>query len=239
MSRPTLSELRWPMDDESQRQAVEWAEGITTQVLEWTWRAFDLLGTSVLSRVDMTQPLEQLERDLTGNHFAEIQGLWARETEGESSIEPWPEYAELETRPTAPGKPPAYDIAFVWRANRRIAFPIEAKVVKTPSALADYLGDTDKFVSGIAAPLVGEGAQIAYLLKGGSSAFFTNLKSRLRRRLEPVSEFLHRSHRVSQHKRTKSPLLHLHHLVMELSPLDDASAASEAEQLQLTGEGFE
>jgi hypothetical protein len=236
MSRPTLSELRWPMDDESHRQAVEWAEGITTQVLEWTWRAFDLLGVSVLSHVDMTQSLEQLERDLTGNHFAEIQGVWARETEGETSIEPWPEYAELETRAPAPAKPPAYDIAFVWRANRRIAFPIEAKVVKTPSALADYLGDTDKFVSGIAAPWVGEGAQIAYLLKGDSSIFFTNLKSRLRRRLEPVSDFLHRPHRVSRHKRTKSPLLHLHHLVMHLNTRDDA--ASEAEQLQLTGEGF-
>jgi len=226
------------MDDESHRQAVEWAEGITTQVLAWTWRAFDLVGTSVLSRVNMTQPPEQLERDLSRNHFAEIQGVWARETEGESSIEPQAEYPELETRAPAPAKPPAYDIAFVWRSNRRIAFPIEAKVVKTPSALADYLGDTDKFVSGIAAPLVGEGAQIAYLLKGDSAVFFTNLKSRLRRRLEPVSDFLHRPHRVSRHKRTRSPLLSLHHLVMNLNAHDDAKAAADAEQLQLTGEGF-
>ena len=42
---------------------------------------------------------------------------------------------------------------------------IEAKVVCTPGSLADYLRDVnDKFISGVAAPLVGEGAMIAYTL---------------------------------------------------------------------------
>ena len=64
MSRPTLSELVWPMDDESRRQAKEWTAGVSIQVLDWTWRAFDALRANVLSRVDMSQPLEQLERDI-------------------------------------------------------------------------------------------------------------------------------------------------------------------------------
>ena len=118
MSRPTLSELRWPMDDDSLRQAENWAAGISVQALDWTWRAFDALHATLISRVDMTQPLDQLERDLTRNHFAEIQALWAKETGGESAIEPQPEYPELETRAPAPAKPPAYDIAFVWKENQ-------------------------------------------------------------------------------------------------------------------------
>lgn len=216
MSRPTLSELRWPTDDESHRQAVDWAEGITFQIFDWTWRAYDALSISVLHHVDLSQPLDQLERDLTRNHFAEIQALWARETDGESSIEPQPEYPELETRSPAPAKPPAYDIAFVWRANRRIALPIEAKVLKSPSTLADYLGDTDKFVTGIAAPLVGKGGQVGYLLKGASSDFFTNLECRLNIRLHIVRGFAQRHHRESQHDRSNHCVLRLHHLIMPL-----------------------
>jgi hypothetical protein len=202
------------MDDESRQQAEEWAAGISTQALDWTWRAFDRLMADFLNHVDTNLRLDQLERDLTRNHFSEIQKLWARETEGESSIEPHHEYPELETRAPAPAKPPAYDIAFVWRANRRVAFPIEAKIAPTPGTLASYLGDTAKFTSGTAAPLIGEGAQIAYLLTGTANDFFTNLSTGLQMALHTVSEFPNRPHRVSSHSRTTAPDLRLHHMPM-------------------------
>ena len=60
MSRPTLSDLVWPMDDESRRHAEEWAAGVSVQVLDWTWRAFDVLHANVLRRIDMSQPLARL-----------------------------------------------------------------------------------------------------------------------------------------------------------------------------------
>lgn len=214
MSRPTLSELRWPVDDESRRQAENWATSISIQALDWTWRAFDKLRGNLLSRVNMNAPFDQLERDLTRNHFAEIQALWAKETEGESSIEPQPEYPEMETRAPAPAKPPAYDIAFVWKENRRIALPIEAKVVPTPGTLAPYLGDTTKFESGTAAPLVGGGAQIAYLLIGSTDDFFSNLSAKLTSRLDLVTEFSHRPHRTTRHSRVSALELTLHHMAM-------------------------
>lgn len=214
MSRPALSELRWLMDDESRRQAEDWAAGASNQVLDWTWRAFDALHANVLSRVDMTQPLDQLERDLARHHFSEIQTLWAKDTGGECAFHPHHEYPELETRSAAPAKPPAYDIAFVWNTNPRIAWPIEAKVVPTPGILAEYLGDVKKFTDGIAAPLVGEGAQIAYLLSGGASDFFSNLSVKLALQLQDVPEFSTRPHRVGQHARTTAPDLWLHHMVM-------------------------
>lgn len=214
MSRPTLSELQWPMDDESRQQANDWATSISIQALDWTWRSFDVLRENLLSRVDMNAQFDQLERDLTRNHFAEIQAIWAKETGGESSIEPHAEYPEMETRAPAPAKPPAYDIAFVWKQNRRVALPIEAKVVPTPTTLAAYLGDTAKFENGIAAPLVGHGAQIAYLLTGSSDNFFSNLSAKLASLFERVTEFADRAHRTTQHSRAPADSLTLHHLAM-------------------------
>jgi hypothetical protein len=214
MSRPTASELRWPMDDESRRQAEDWAAAVSIQVLGWTWRAFDALRANVLNHVDMRQPLEQLERDLTSKHFVEIQRIFGAETEGFSSILPHHEYPENESRPGGSGKPPASDISFIWYENQRVSWPIEAKVVPTPDTLAEYLGDTKKFVDGIAAPLVGEGAQIAYLLSGKTGNFFDNLRSRLPSPLQALPDFSDRAHRVSSHARTSVPDLQLHHMAM-------------------------
>lgn len=211
--RPTLSELAWPMDDESRQQAQEWVNGVSAQVLEWTWRGFDRLHRSSLATVDINQPLEGLERDLARLHYIEINKLWAQETCGESAITPHHEYPENESRSPAPAKPPAYDIAFIWE-NARVVWPIEAKVVPSPSVLADYVGDVQKFVSGIAAPLSGEGAQIAYLLTGKPNDFFDNLSGKHHYTLTQSPEFKERPHRVTLHTRTQAPNLRLHHLAM-------------------------
>jgi len=214
MSRPTFSELAWPMDADSRRQAKEWAGEVATQVLDWTWRAFDCLRANVLSGIDLNQPLEQLERDLTSNHFTEIQTLWAYETGGYSAFYPHHEWPEMETRSPAPAKPPAYDIAFVWNDNRRVAWPIEAKVVPTAGTLSQYLADTAKFIGGIAAPFVGEGAQIAYLLDGEIPEFFSKLSAGISVTLKEVTAFAARAHRVSSHTRASAPDLCLHHMAM-------------------------
>lgn len=218
MSRPTLSELRWPMDDESHRLAENWAAGITFQALDWTWRSFDALRENVLSQVDFKQPLDQLERDLTSKHFIEINRLFAAETEGLSSIIPHHEFPENESAPGGSGKPPASDLSFIWYHNQRVSWPIEAKVLKTPGTLAEYLGDTAKFENGIAAPFVGEGAQVAYLLSGTTSDFFSNLSGKLASPLQPVAEFSTRPHRASRHTRATAPDLRLHHLAMHCGP---------------------
>jgi len=214
MSRPGLSKLRWPMDDDSCRQAASWAAGVTQQVMDWTWRAFDALYSNVISDVDMTQPLDQLERDLTSKHFIEINRLFAAETDGFSSIVPHHEFPENESAPGGSGRPPASDISFVWYENQRVSWPIEAKVIRTAGTLADYLNDTVKFESGIAAPLVGEGAQIAYLLTGTTDGFFDNLSARIPSLLRSLREFPNRAHRVSSHVRINIPDLKLHHMAM-------------------------
>lgn len=214
MSRPTLSELAWPMDADSRQQAQEWAGEVARQVLDWTWRAFDSLRTNILSRIDLTQPLEQVERDLASHHFREIQLLWKTETDGYSAFSPHHEWPEMATRSPAPAKPPAYDIAFVWADNPRVAWPIEAKVVQTPGTLAEYVADTKKFTGGIASPFVSEGGQVAYLLTGATDEFFSNLSAGSSVALEEVAEFSARPHRMSLHPRASAPDLRLHHMAM-------------------------
>jgi hypothetical protein len=186
------------------------------QVLDWTWRSFDELKASHLSKVDVTQPLEQLERNLAALHFNELNLLWAKETGGYSSIRPIPEWPELQTRPAAPGRPPAYDFAFVFNENQRIAWPIEAKVVPTSNTLAAYLSDVAKFVTGAAAPLTGEGGVIAYLLQGPELDFLAALGKKLSEPLATptAAALLCRAHRISQHEISGAPQLRLHHLVM-------------------------
>jgi len=218
MRRPTLSELAWPMDNCSRRQAQDWAQAASTQILDWTWRAFERLHDAVLSTVNITQPLEQLERDLARLHFSEINMLWAQETGGECAFTPHHEYPEQETRSPAPAKPPAYDIAFVWNNNPRFAWPIEAKVIRTPGSLAEYQGDTEKFITGTAAPLTSEGSQIAYLLSGTPRVFLDNLRDRLHYSLQQSPDFPQRPHGITCHPRTPAPDLRLHHLALFCGP---------------------
>lgn len=193
---------------------VQWATSVSGLVLSWTWRAFDRLCEH-LGRIDLTQPVEQLERDLTRNHYLELQTVFAKETRGFAAFSPVHEWPELETRSPSPARPPAYDLGFVHLDRRRWTWPIEAKVVKTPTALHEYVTEIRaKFESGVAAPLVGEGGMIGYLLSGPTSAFFGALEQRLSCRLSVVAEFSDRPHRSSMHQRTQRPDLRLHHMAM-------------------------
>lgn len=213
--RPAFSELRWPEDPDDAGLPAEWAKAVAIQVLGWTWRSFDVLRADHLIEIDLSQPLEQLERDLTRNHFIEMMALFQEETGGYASFFPHHEWPELESRKSAAAKPPAYDLAFVSRDNRRWAWPIEAKVVSSPAALGEYLRDVnDRFVRCVAAPLVGEGAMIAYLLTNDTASVFENLAMRLNQALEPVPEFQNRPHRASYHSRVSAPKLRLHHMLM-------------------------
>jgi hypothetical protein len=176
--RAAFREQVWPEDQAFKELALAWTESMSVQILDWVWRAFDALLRGPMAHVDLTKPLEQLERDLTHLHFTEIQRLWARETDGFSTLSPGHEIPEFESRHSAQAKPPAYDLGFVLDANRRIVWPIEAKVVRKASVLSAYLGDVrDKFVAGIAAPFVNQAGMIGYLLTGEAREVFTNLES--------------------------------------------------------------
>lgn len=213
--RATFSQLAWPEEPSQSGMAVQWALGISTQVIDWTWRAFDALYAERMSSVDLAQPLDQLERDLVRHHFVEIQILFQRETGGYAAFVPVHEWPEMETRSDAPAKPPAYDLAFISTSNQRWAWPVEAKVIVTPGALSEYLKDVnDKFVSGTASPLVSEGGMIGYLLCSDALAVMANLQRRIKQTGELFAGFTERVHRTSLHRRLNSPDLRIHHMLM-------------------------
>ena len=95
--RPTFSELRWPDDPADADLPCQWASSVAMRVLDWTWRAFDALQTNHLMHVNLNQPLEQLERDLTRNHFIEIQRIFGAETDGYQNFVPHHEWPETES----------------------------------------------------------------------------------------------------------------------------------------------
>ena len=219
--RAAFREQAWPEDPVFKELALNWSHSAATQMLDWVWRAFDTLRAEHVGRVDVTKPLEQLERDLTDLHFGEIQQAWAQDTGGASAFYPDHEIPEFESRHSAKAQPPAYDLGFVLRDNPRYIWPIEAKVVRKASILKAYLADVrDKFLAGIAAPFTGEAGMIGYLLAGVSTEVFTGLELELSQPLCHPSAFAARDHRTSYHTRGRSPFgrdlpdLLLHHLVM-------------------------
>jgi hypothetical protein len=212
--RRTLSELFWPETPESRNLALEWAATAAFQVLDLTWRGFEHFRDTRLHSFNFYQTPEQMERDLVRIHQIEITVLWAQETGGYSSLVPVHEYPELESRSSAGAKPPSIDLGFAHRENRRWHWPIEAKVVARPSQLTLYITDVEKFKAGTAAPLVGQGGLIAYLLDGSEDDLFSELQTRLGTSLSVVTGFSSRPHRASIHTRRPFPELQLHHLVM-------------------------
>ena len=213
----TFSELVWPTDPLDTDLPVAWAKGVAVQVLDWVWRGYDELAREAAG-VDFSQQLEQLERNLTELHFYRIQRMWAKETEGFSSVQPGHEMPELLSRSSAGAKPPAYDLGFVHPEQPLWKWPIEAKLLPGPAALAEYLKDVrGKFESGVAAPIVGEGGMIGYLLKGEQERVIANLAKELSQELVVPPEFSTRLHRTSRHERAGKPTLRLHHMIMVLN----------------------
>jgi hypothetical protein len=214
--RESLSEMVWPDDPEDAQTPVKWAESMAVQVLDWAWRGFDAVYAKYLSSIELSlPPPEQFERDLGERHFSEILLLWKRETDGFPSLLPIPESPELENRSSASAKPLAYDFCFVHIENQRWKWPLEAKVLLTSKRTSEYLEDVRrKFMTGKAAPFVGEGGMIGYLLSGSAEEAFAKIGEELQQELLIVEEFSARSHRASQHARTTAPRLRLHHMIM-------------------------
>lgn len=110
---------------------------------------------------------------------------------------------ERETMLPSPAQPPEYDLAFILRANEQIMWPIEAKVLETPNAVASYVLDvTEQFMTCRYAPFSSSGAMLGYLLKGNADDAFASIAKKLACGLHPVPEHVGKRNRVSIHLRT-------------------------------------
>ena len=201
--------------------ALSWMQNPAHQFLGFIWLAYENMRASP-ANVDT----KDLERSIT-------QLLEPRVRENMTGDEPF--YIqhgpyERETMKAQPAQPPQYDMAFVFRTDERIMWPIEAKVLETSRRVADYVHDVQKeFLTCRYAPFSSSGAMLGYLLTGNPNDVFEAIAQKLDCTLEPVSEYPDNPNRLSQHKRDvpagkQYPLdFDCYHMILEFPGLSRAT----------------
>lgn len=202
--------------------ACSWMPDPSEKLLGFVWEAYDAMVSSrpVIETKDLERSITQL--------------LERRVDDAMSGDEPF--YVqhgsfEHETMAAPPAQPPAYDLAFVLRADERVMWPIEAKVIETPGRLAEYAKDVkNEFLSCRYGPFTGSGAMLGYLLSGSATDTLAGIEKKLGCTLKSVNGYSTRPHRKSIHTRTvpagkKYPIgFECHHLILEYLGLKRASS---------------
>lgn len=198
-----------------------WMQNPARQLLSFIWRAYENMraspphvNTKDLER-SITQLLEPRVRDvMTGYEPFYIQhGPFERET-----------------MKAPPAQPPEYDLAFILRADERIMWPMEAKILETPRRVANYIRDIqNEFLTCRYAPFSSSGAMLGYLLTGKPDDAFVAIAEKLNCTLEPVSEHSAKPNRLSLHQRkvpTGKPYpaeFCCYHIILEFPDLSRAT----------------
>jgi hypothetical protein len=193
--------------------ARTWVDDAAPQLLRFVWMAYDDMQVHPPA-IDG----RDLERSIT-------QLLEPRIRDAMSGDEPfYVQHSSFERESMAPppAQPPCYDLAFVFRADERVLWPLEAKVLETPGTLAEYERDIrEQYLTCRYAPFSASGAMLGYLLAGTASEALTQIARKLKRSLENVRDFPDRPHKLSTHKRSVpsgKPYpadFTCHHLVLE------------------------
>lgn len=133
---------------------------------------------------------------------------------------------ERETMLAPPAQPPEYDLAFVLRAEERIMWPLEAKVLKTSGQTANYIKDiNNEYLTCRYAPFTASGAMLGFLLSGDTNDVFLKLSNKLGCSLNLLSEFPNRANRHSDHVRVVPPgkdypsVFRCYHLLLDFPEL--------------------
>jgi hypothetical protein len=215
----TPSESRWPNAPEFSRVANQWTNHAVALLLGYVWQGYDRLAEEDLSHIDWDSACEDIERGIT-----QILELYIHESMAGSEpffVQHGP--YEQETRLPPPAQPPQYDIAFVLRSNKRVMWPLEAKVLHSEHELAAYLASIhDQYLTCRYAPFSSEAAMIGYFLGTRTDTFFDNVEKRLGCELSKYQWFPERPHRVSKHRRqvpkgkSYPRRFSCHHLLMSL-----------------------
>lgn len=180
-----------------------WNEELTIKLLTLVWKAYDQLHRDMASRIPWDEDYDDLERTITSELELAIQD----QMDGFLPVRV--QHAPLEHRSKSPppAKPPEYDIAFVWREDARIMWPLEAKVLKTDRVTETNLGDyvttlNERYLTCYYAPFSNGGAMLAYLKQGNPLVLFDNIGSKLGTELAEYAPFSERYHKISNHIRT-------------------------------------
>ena len=158
--------------------AVSWTEDAELALLGYVWAGYDRMAAAPPA-IDT----RDLERSITQHLDIAIRDSMSGDEPFYIQHEPF----ERETMLAPPAQPPAYDLAFVFRADPRVMWPLEAKVLPTPSTLADYLSDIrNEYLNCRYAPFSPSGAMLGYLLEGTAQDTLANIARQLGVPLNPV-----------------------------------------------------
>jgi len=184
-----------PVDPAFVALAAQWVGKVENDLVEWVW-----LGFERLRALSPAFDGRDLERSITQLLTAAIDDVVPGEAPYYVQHSPF----ERETMLPPPAQPPAYDLAFVLRADPRVMWPAEAKVLNSPRALAEYLADIrDQFLTCRYAPFVASGTMLGYLLDGSEQETLTNIATRLGVDFEDAApDSPARAHRSTVHDRT-------------------------------------
>jgi hypothetical protein len=202
--------------------AKNWRPDAITVLLNLIWQGYDLYQSDVLSKIDLSQADDQLERDIT-------QSLSVYIERAKTGFEPFyirSEWFEMEMREPAPARPKQYDLAFVWSnpPNVRIVWPVEAKVLRSDGSVTEYVNEiTDNYLTCRYAPFSSEAGMLGYLLKGMPEKAFSNIAAAIPCDLSDHPDFSRRNHKTSDHDRTipegktYPAKFRCHHLLLQLT----------------------
>jgi len=198
IKKTTYSEKRWPDTAEFNSLLGKWKASGSAVLLKIVWKGYDIFCREIISDIDCSKNNEDLERNITQLFEPCIHKAM-------TGYEPF--YVqhgsyEQETRKPSPAQPPEYDIAFVWTNNPRIMWPLEAKILRTDSALAEYIKEIkNNFLTCRYAPFSTEAGMVGYLVSGLPQKVFENIAHGLKCTLYDHSEFKDKNHKVSKHQR--------------------------------------
>lgn len=216
----TIGEARWPDTPEWVATRRSFQEAAVTRMLAYVWKAYDLLREELLDQIDCTQANRDLERSITQYLAPRINRVMPGHFPFDVLHEPY----EFETAKKPPARPPQPDIAFVVRENQRVMWPLEAKTLRTDTAVAKYVREIrNNFLSCRYGPFSSGGAMLGYLVSGDPVIAFSCISDQIPCDLAFHPAFRDRDHRTSDHRRTVPPgkryprEFRCHHLIFRLT----------------------
>lgn len=193
--------------------AAAWRKDQSDILLGFVWKGYDRMKKDAPAVDD-----RDLERSITQLLAPRILQMMSGDEPFYIQHEPF----ERETMQAPPAQPPQYDMAFVLKADERIMWPMEAKVLETSGSVSEYVADVrDQFLTCRYAPFSGDGAMLGYLLSGAAADVFRNIEVKLPCTLEDNPVFSSRAQKLSHHSRrvpSGKPypsVFRCHHLILD------------------------
>jgi hypothetical protein len=202
--------------------AVSWMRQFEDAFVGHVWAGYARMG----SQLAFVNP-QDLERSISQLLEGAIQDAMSGDEPYRIQHGPY----ERETMLPAPAQPPAYDLAFVFRSDPRIMWPLEAKILVTANSIADYVRDVrQEFLTCRYAPFSPSGAMLGYLLKGSATDALASISTQLQSAVIPMAAFAHLPCAVSSHARSVPvgkpypTAFDCHHIILTFHGLKRASA---------------